>query len=177
MWFERRSRAHKESETPGPSQTEESSAAIAELVSETEAFLSGDALSLFQRSGRVAPAWAWLNALAHGDLDCIRRVRKVCTKESAALSDLQEEAWTVSDPLEDSWREVAMRQEDWRSAERVLTDELLELVEDDSEMLRRIQESALLPLELQMLDPEGRDALSPFELVQSTRAALRSILS
>jgi hypothetical protein len=177
MWFERRSRADNESETPESNQIEESSAELAELVSETEAFLSGDALSLFQRSGRVAPAWAWLNALAHGDLDCIRRVRKMCTEESAALADAQEEAWAVSDPLEDSWREVAMRREAWRSAERVLADELLELVEDDSEMLRRIQASAILPLELQIFDSEGRDALSPFELVQSTRAALRSILS
>lgn len=137
----------------------------------------GEVVCQFLRSGHVAPGWAWLNAFAHGDLGCIRQVRRLCTEELAALADAQEEAWTVSDPLENSGREAAVKQEAWRSAERVLADELLELVDDDNEILRRIQACALLSLELQLLDSKGRDALSLFELVQSTRAALRSILS
>jgi hypothetical protein len=177
MWFEHRKRAGKETGAHEPSETRETSADAAQLVAETEAFLSGEVLCRFLRSGHVAPGWAWLNAFAHGDLGCIRQVRRLCTEESATLADAQEEAWTVSDPLENSWREVAVKQEAWRSAERVLADELLKLVDDDNEMLRRIQACALLPLELQLLDFKGRDALSPFELVQSTRAALRSILS
>ena len=169
MWFGLRNRRERE---PGTRLVDDAT----ELIAETEAFLSGDILSHLQHSGRAIPGWAWLNAFVHGDLSRIRQVRSSCAEESVASAGLQEEAWMLSDPVEDSWRAENLAREAWRSAERVLADELLELVEEDDELLCRVQALALVPLELQLLDSNSHEELSPFELVRSTRAALRSLL-
>ena len=62
MWFGHRKGGAHAKRAQGPI------ADAAQLVAEAEAFLSGDILSHLQRSGRSIPDWAWLNALAHGDL-------------------------------------------------------------------------------------------------------------
>jgi hypothetical protein len=83
-----------------------------------------------QCSGRTIPGWAWLNVFADGDLRRIRHVRRSCSAFEAEISSWHEEAWILRDPIEDSWREANMALEKWWSAERVIADEILELVEE-----------------------------------------------
>jgi hypothetical protein len=64
--------------------------------------------------------------------------------------------------------------EEWGIARRVLADELLELVAGDAEMLAHLQEIVLVPLEFLLMH---EDDLNAFDLVQFTRAALRSSIS
>lgn len=42
-------------------------AACAELIEDTEAFLSGRMAEVLEARGDLIPAWAWINLLAHGD--------------------------------------------------------------------------------------------------------------
>jgi hypothetical protein len=147
------------------------------LIAETETFLLGDVLEHLQRSGGTIPGWAWLNVFAHGDLRRIRYARHSCSAHEAEILSWQEEVWIVRDPIEDFWREANRALETWWSAERILADEILELVDEDDEALSLVQQRALVPLELRWLNAREDEAPSPYELVQSTRAALRSIMS
>lgn len=126
----------------------------AALAEETEAFLSGHYVSeRLQRKGAV-PGWAWLNTLAHGQFN-----------EICPINDL-----TVGPSDEDeNWTNMQ-----WKSAQRIIACELLELVDGDSEVLLKLQQRVLVPLELRLIDAEKVKGLSEFELVQSFRAALRS---
>jgi hypothetical protein len=65
----------------------------------------------------------------------------------------------------------------WRNAERVLANELLELVENDPDVLSRVQQTVLVPLEFELMRTAAERGLTAFELVQSTRTALRSSIS
>jgi hypothetical protein len=65
----------------------------------------------------------------------------------------------------------------WKTAQGVLAKELLDLVDNNSGTLSRVQHSALVPLELQLMRTEADSGLTALELVQSTRAALRSIIT
>jgi hypothetical protein len=47
------------------------------LVADSEAFLSGDYASHLRRQGELVPGWAWLNVIAHGDLEDLRRASVV----------------------------------------------------------------------------------------------------
>jgi hypothetical protein len=129
-------------------------AATARLIADTEAFVSGDYADHLRRHGDMVPGWARLNLLAHSDLERLRRARLPFSSRKPAL--------------------FAKRTGDaWRSAIRVLADELIEVVESDSEMLSYVQRCALVPLELELMHEVD---LTAFELVQFTRAALRSVI-
>lgn len=43
------------------------------IVEQCSAFLNGTYRDLLERRRQVAPAWAWINALAHGDEEEVRR--------------------------------------------------------------------------------------------------------
>ena len=129
----------------------------AQLIAETEAFLAGDYVDHLWRRGMAAPGWAWLNRLAHGDVRSIGKIRRSAAVSSAAWEDSRDAAWTA--------------------AQRVLAMELLDLVNGDPEALFRVQQRALIPLELQLIGAEADSGLTAFELVWSARSALRSSLA
>jgi hypothetical protein len=162
MW---RRRGRREAQTPDE---------VERLLAETAAFLSGDLLRHRARRACAIPGWAWANVLAHGDL---RRIRRACVEQSVALPNWSIEPWCVPDPIEDSWRALRKQEEPWRSAQRVLADEVVELVGNDREALGYLQKHALVPLELQLMERESRSGLAAFEFVVATRSALRSISS
>ena len=148
-----------------------------QLIAETEAFLSGDILHYLRGSGGAVPGWAWVNVLSHGDLDHLRQVLLADSGQPAALQTGNVEAWTVPNPLEESWRAARAQEEAWTSAQRLLANELLELVDDDQGLLTYLQQKVLVPVELRFMDRESHGELTAFDLVQSTRSALRSIMS
>jgi hypothetical protein len=165
MW---RGRSRRNARTPDE---------VVRLLIETEAFLSGEFLRHLEGRGSAIPGWAWVNALAHGDLRRIRQVRRAGVEQSAALRNWSIEAWTVAEPLEDSWRIARAQEEAWRRAQRVLAEEVLHLVGNDREVLGYLQQTALVPLELHLMERESRGSLSPSDLVIATRSALRSVMS
>jgi hypothetical protein len=126
-------------------------------VEDTEAFLSGDFANHSRRCDGAVPGWARLNRFAHGDLQSVRDARRSFPQGSAAVADGQEETW--------------------RKAQRLLADELLAVVGGDPELLAAVQRTALVPLELQLIETESTRAVTASELVRSTRAALRSCIS
>lgn len=133
------------------------SAAGSRLIVDAEAFLAGDFAGHLRSQDEIVPAWARLNNLAHGDLQSLRQARRAFVPTSSAALD---------------WTETT-----WRNAERVLANELLEFVENDPEVLSRVQRTVLVPLELELMRTEAERGLTAFELVQSTRTALRSSIS
>jgi hypothetical protein len=122
----------------------------ARLVADVEAFLCGDYAEHLRRQGESVVGWAWLNRLAHDDLESLH---KVC----ASVIEIG------------NWAEV-----EWIYAEQILVNELIELVGNDSQLLLHLQSAVLVPLEHQLIQAETRHGLTPVGLVQSTRAALRS---
>jgi hypothetical protein len=130
-------------------------AATSRLIADVEAFLCGDYANHLCRKRDPVPGWAWLNTFAHGDLQSLRRARRpLLRRPSAVVADPTGHEWTV--------------------AQQVLAAELLELVEGDPKMLARMQQSVLMPLEFLLMQ---EDDLTAFDLVQFTRAALRSSIS
>jgi hypothetical protein len=122
------------------------------LTADAEAFLSGDYADHLRRRCAPVPGWGQLNAFAHGDLDHLQRVRQpVAERKLARIAEGSEEAWG--------------------SALQVLAGELMDLVEGDPRVLSLVQRSVLVPLEFELM---AEDDLTPFDLVQFTRAALRS---
>jgi hypothetical protein len=130
-------------------------AAGSRLIADAEAFLSGDYVGHLSRQRDMIPGWARLNTFAHGDLKKLRQARRPPVVTPPA---------TPADP----------EAEEWDIAHRVLADELLELVDGDAELLAYVQESVLVPLEFLLMH---EDDLNAFDLVQFTRAALRSSIS
>jgi hypothetical protein len=130
-------------------------AASSRLVADAEAFLSGDYANHLCRKRDMVPGWARLNTFAHGDLRSVRRARRPqMIRPPSAIVDPAAEEWII--------------------AQQLLADELLELVDGDAEMLAYVQESVLVPLEFHLMQEDG---LTAFDLVQFTRAALRSCIS
>lgn len=122
------------------------------LISETEAFMAGELAGRLRRQKATVPGWARLNFLAHGDLQRLRVTRRLgLSRRSTNIAELTEESWG--------------------SAQLVLARELFELVGNDPCLLADVQRRVLVPLELQLMEHES---LTAFELVQFTRAALRS---
>ena len=58
----------------------------AQLIADTEAFLSGDYVDYLWRRGMTAPGWAWLNRLAHGDVQGIENEAWTSANESLRWS-------------------------------------------------------------------------------------------
>jgi hypothetical protein len=126
--------------------------ASSRLISETEAFMGGELAGRLRRQHANVPGWARLNFLAHGDLQGLRVTRRLAlARRSTTIAELTEESWG--------------------SAQLVLARELFELVGNDPHLLADVQRRVLVPLELQLMEHES---LTAFELVQFTRAALRS---
>jgi hypothetical protein len=116
--------------------------------------LSGGFAQHARLLGNSVPAWSWLNAFAHGDLNSLKELRSSLGGSVTLAVDDEERSW--------------------KSAQRVLADELFGLVKGDADLLLRIQQRALVPLELQLLRTEAERGLTARGLVQATRAALRS---
>jgi hypothetical protein len=134
------------------------SAATYRLIDDTEAFLSGDYANHLRRRRDIIPGWARLNTLAHGDLESVRHVgQPFAGTMPARFADWSEKTWKI--------------------AERVLAKEVLDLVDNNSGTLLRAQHTVLVPLELQLMRTEAESGLTALEVVQSTRAALRSSIS
>jgi hypothetical protein len=130
-------------------------AAAARLIADAEAFLAGDYAKKVRLSGVTVPAWAQLNVLAHAGFRSF--------VEATAPIDVRP-----------SLSEANWAEESWRCARRVLASEILRLVGNDPEILCRVQQSVLVPLEFQLMNDKAKTSLSAFELVQVTRAALRA---
>lgn len=130
-------------------------AAKARLIAESEAFLSGTyAIHLTGHNDDI-PVWARLNTLAHGDIDSLKRAEKSFTAMTATeLVRLTEDPWRI--PL------------------GILAGEINRLVGDDPDHLTHVQQRALIPLEFRLMRVVG---LTPYELLQLTRAAMRSSIS
>jgi hypothetical protein len=126
-------------------------AASARLIADAEAFLSGDYADHLSRHNEAVPAWARINAFAHGDLSHVQRARGGFGAGASPA------------PAEGS-------DESWRIAQRILADQLLEIVQGDTVALAYVQETLLVPLELMLMYERS---LTAFDLVQVTRAALR----
>jgi hypothetical protein len=130
-------------------------AASSRLIADAEAFLSGNYADHLGRQRDIVPGWARLNTFAHGDLLSVRRARRPqMVRPPAAIADPGADEWGI--------------------AQQILADELLELVDGDAELLGHVQESVLVPLEFILMK---EDDLTAFDLVQFTRAALRSCIS
>lgn len=125
------------------------------LIAEAEAFLLGGYANYLRQRGATVPGWAWVNLFAHGDLHGIRQIRRSLTCRSAVAFSNSSECY-------------------WRYAQWALAKELLKLVDDDPELLCRVQRAVLVPLEFHLIYIETYYGLTTLELVQSTQAALRS---
>jgi hypothetical protein len=127
------------------------------LVADAEAFLNGNYLDHLRGQGDGASGWAWLNRLAHGDLESIARVPGSIISHIAQLGE-----WT---------------NDEWLTAEQIIVSEVLDLVSGDASALARLQKGVLVPLELRLIQVDLSRGLTPIELVQSTRAALHSSIA
>jgi hypothetical protein len=125
--------------------------ASSRLITDAEAFLSGNYVDHLRRHSAVVPGWGRLTAFAHGDLDDLKRVRQpLVERKPARIAESTEEAWRI--------------------ALQVLAEELMDLVNGDSRFFSLVQRNVLVPLEFELMAEED---LTPLDLVQFTRAALR----
>jgi len=116
-----------------------------ELVAETEAFLRGSIAELLDRpTGDGVPPWAWLNALAHGTLDDIRRA--ATDRADGSLSP------------------------QWHHARSVLAAEVLAAAGATS--LAMIQAEVLVPLELRLASRNFAARMEPEDLLVSVLSEL-----
>jgi len=123
------------------------------LIAETEAFLKGTFVLACMRQNIRVPVWALINTICHG---------QIAQVHIAASNDAN---WFDTElPL------------DWNGASRTLARELDILVRNDRELLRQIQQSVLVPLELELIVQDEIN-LDPAMVVDLTRAALRSTIS
>jgi hypothetical protein len=121
------------------------------LISDTEAFLTGTIVGRLVQQNAQVPAWAWLNKVAHGELQNLHAVGHIVRSPT-------------SDPLAD------LTGQSWGTAQGMLARDVIELVGDDPSLLWLVQRSVLVPLELRLMH---HDRLTAYELVELTRAALR----
>jgi hypothetical protein len=119
--------------------------ALARMVREVEAFLSGSSEDWFFTRGQSIPAWAYINKIAHADPDRLRQLA----------------AWA---PVEPS------RCHGWREAVAILARETIEAGESDPRAIRRIQLDSLVGLELQLISRTS--TVAPRALVALGRACL-----
>ena len=127
------------------------------LIVETEAFLSGGFARQARLLGNPVPAWSWLNVFAHGELSSLEELRSSLGGSASLEADDEERPW--------------------KSAQLVLADELARLIDGDADLFVRIQQRVLVPLELQLMRTEVERGLTAPDLVQATRAALRSSIA
>jgi len=95
------------------------------LVAECEAVLAGSYAEQLRRRHCPTPPWAWMNVLAHGALEDLRRV-------SAGVG-------------------AGGRAEQWMAARAYLAGEVLGLVDQGVCTLDELQRDVLIPLELRLV--------------------------
>jgi hypothetical protein len=114
------------------------------VVQVAEALVQGEVLIALQERGEAAPAWGYLNLLAHSDRSSLRRVR--------------------------DFNQSRMPLSGWGTVVFDLIVEILNLVPTDEQLIA-LQRTALIPLELKIWD--GREMLaSPQDLDILVRSAL-----
>ena len=122
------------------------------LVTEVGAYLDGRYLERVARRWRHIPAWAFLNHVAHRDLEHLQQRFKPPRLSRRSSGELA----------------------GWIRASKVVSNELSALVGKDPLLLRRIQQTVLEPLESSLIATPDGDAPTPRELVALVRAALRA---
>jgi hypothetical protein len=123
-----------------------------QLVAAAESFLAGRYEEYLRENHELIPGWTRLNGVAHGDLETLKdMVQSLNIRELRMVAEHSDKAWRV--------------------AQEVIAAELVQLVMDNTQLLARIQQRVLVPLEFCLMDEEE---LAPLELVVLTRAALRS---
>lgn len=106
-----------------------------ELVTEVEAFLDGSMETYLERQGRLVPDWAYVNRLAHCDVDGLGRLASAKAIGHGRRVDWMAAMASVAEVL---------RAEVHRSA----------VGDDDSSALRLIQRDRIGPYELQLMRRE-----------------------
>jgi len=135
MWDRRRVWSHR------------ASPAGAELVVDSEAFLTGHLAEVLQQRNGYVPEWAWTNLLAHG------------TEPDLRIDRGAGEEWP-------SEGESA-----WRRARSFLAGEVLTAAEAQGS-LTEVQSAALVPLELDLAARHDVGRWSPNEWVSHVEAVL-----
>jgi hypothetical protein len=130
---------HRDSTTPGPPDD----GGPAQLVGETEAFLTGALAEAIEARAGTVPDWVWINRLAHGSATDI-----------AALAA----------------ERARRRDPGWRRARAMLAQDLLDAAATHGP-LERIQRDVLVPLELRLAESPVL-VTSPGHLVTRMLAAL-----
>lgn len=124
-----------------PGQQQKSDISVVQLA---EALIQGDVLIALQERGEAAPAWGYLNLLAHSDRSSLRRVR-----------DFNQSRRPLS-----GWGTVVFE---------LIVDMLNSAATDED--LQAVQRNALVPLELKIWG--GKETLgSPQDLDILVRSAL-----
>jgi hypothetical protein len=118
----------------------------AALSGETEAFLDGRLVEHLMTAGRMVPAWAVLNQLAHAS-----------PSELASLAEIDGRPGNAREPGEPVWR----------AAQRSLASRLLASATLPDE-ITRIQQTVLVPLELRLIERSETETVT---LRQAIRAA------
>jgi hypothetical protein len=114
------------------------------VVQLAEALIQGDVLIALQERGEIAPAWGYLNLLAHSDRSSLQRVRE--------------------------FNESRQPLSGWGTVVFDLIVDILGWVHTDEDLLA-LQRKALVPLELSVW--HGRDSLSsPVDLDILVRSAV-----
>lgn len=139
----------------------------ARLVRETEAFLAG------KTPGVVGPrdsarSWQWVNAFAHADLHTLRRIRSGRHERGERVPGHCAGLKPSNGAAAQAFDEEARR----RNSQRLLANELLRLVGRDEALLRQLQRSVFIPLELDLLRESSSRSVDPMELIRVVRSAL-----
>ncbi len=121
-----------------------------EVAAECGAFLEGRFAQLLEARRRTVPSWAWLNQVAHGDLEQLRDL----AGNVRPARQLGQPAW------------------EWPQAVADIAAELLWLVGDDPPALRQLQLEALVPLELELMGRRPQWAIGPTRLLGDARVAV-----
>lgn len=121
------------------------------LADEIEAFLSGRLAEQFAGSGEAVPAWAVLNRLAHADRSELVRV--------------------VEGSGSDRLRHPSSGQPPWAPAERFVAGHLLARAATP-EQLTRVQQAALVPVELLLIERSKIDRLTADQVLEAGAEAL-----
>ena len=103
---------------------------------------------------REVPGWAWLNSFAHGELATLRETQR--STRSLASST-----------------RITGAEKAWLQAQSIVGRDLLRIVQEDPGRLTLVQQSILVPLELQLMEFETNADLTAYDLVQATRATLQ----
>ena len=138
--IERSSSWRRSADTPDPQ---------APPQNEFDAYLTGAYVRWLVCNRQPVPGWAWINVVAHGELDDLRDLASALNDRSLAAVKL------------DMWQQVAA----------FLAKDVLTAAGDD-DLLRDLQQRVLVPLELRLAD-EWWTPLRPIDLARTVLAALQ----